>query len=722
MTNGNLRDGSGNGIRGRAGRPPRYSAFDLVRRGLLKSRWPRAWRDHEIRDSYDVVIVGGGVHGLATAYYLARNHGIRNVAVLDKGYLGGGGSGRNTAILRSNYLTPEGVRFYDRSLELYRHLAADLNFNVMFSRRGHLTLAHNDSSLRTMRWRAEVNKCQGVDSEVIDPAEIAKLVPLPRHLHRHALPDPRRALPPARRDRPPRRRGLGLRQGGRRARRPPAPEDRGHRHRRRRTAGSPACRPAGARSPRRSWSTARRAGRRSSRTWRACGPRCRPSRSRRRSPSRSGRSCTPSSCPARCTSTSARPTGASSSSAPASTRSPSYSMRGSLDFVEGLAAHVLELMPALSKMRLLRQWAGLCDMTPDYSPIMGTHPRRGLLPRRRLGHLRVQGRTGVRRGDGRGDRDAGHAGDHRGVRARPVRPRRAGGGEGRRGGGPLMMRLPCPWCGPRNVSEFRYAGEARPRPDPRRRHPRAVARLPVRPGQPTRLGGGDLVPRLRMPQVLPHPARHRLQRDARDGCRSMSIRQVLGSPVRADHRLDPQPGEVIDRSRTLTFTWNGRTHRAHPGDTIVSALAAAGERVFSRSFKYHRPRGLLTASYHDPGTILQVDDEPNVRAAHRLVAEGMRVSSQNTWPSLRYDVKSVNQLVGRFLAPGFYYKTFIKPRAAVAGLREGAVALRARRGDLPRHPARPLRQALRPSRRPRGRRRPRRHGRRASRPPTPGRG
>ena len=96
---------------------------------------------------------------------------------LDKGYIGGGGSGRNTAIVRSNYLTPDGVAFYDRSVKLYEQLAAELNFNVMFSQRGHLTLAHNDSSLRTMRWRAEVNKLQGVDSEVIGPEEIARLVP-----------------------------------------------------------------------------------------------------------------------------------------------------------------------------------------------------------------------------------------------------------------------------------------------------------------------------------------------------------------------------------------------------------------------------------------------------------------------------------------------------------------------------------------------------------------
>jgi sarcosine oxidase, subunit alpha len=127
-------------------------------------------------------------------------------------------------------------------------------------------------------------------------------------------------------------------------------------------------------------------------------------------------------------------------------------------------------------------------------------------------------------------------------------------------------------------------------------------------------------------------------------------------------RLDPRPGEVLDRSRTLRFSWNGREFSAFDGDTIVSALAAAGERMFSRSFKYHRPRGLLTASYHDPGCLVQVDDEPNVRGAHRLVADGMAVSSQNTWPSLRFDVKGANQLVGRFLAPGFYYKTFIKPQ------------------------------------------------------------
>ena len=129
-------------------------------------------------------------------------------------------------------------------------------------------------------------------------------------------------------------------------------------------------------------------------------------------------------------------------------------------------------------------------------------------------------------------------------------------------------------------------------------------------------------------------------------------------------RLPPQPGEVINRSRPLEFTWNGRPVRGYAGDTIASALAAAGERVFSRSLKYHRPRGLLTASFHDPGCVVQVGDEPNVRGAHRLAADGMAVTSQNTWPSLRLDAKSVNQLAGRFLTAGFYYKTFMRPRFA----------------------------------------------------------
>ncbi len=128
-------------------------------------------------------------------------------------------------------------------------------------------------------------------------------------------------------------------------------------------------------------------------------------------------------------------------------------------------------------------------------------------------------------------------------------------------------------------------------------------------------------------------------------------------------RLGPQPGEVIDRAHRFTFRWNGAETAAYAGDTIISALAAAGERVFSRSFKYHRPRGLLTASFIDPGCLVQVGKEPNVRGAHRRVEAGMAVRAQNVWPSLRYDVMALNQAMTRMLPPGFYYKTFMAPRA-----------------------------------------------------------
>ena len=126
-------------------------------------------------------------------------------------------------------------------------------------------------------------------------------------------------------------------------------------------------------------------------------------------------------------------------------------------------------------------------------------------------------------------------------------------------------------------------------------------------------------------------------------------------------RLGPQPGEVIDRSLRLSFTWNGRAFLAYAGDTIASALAACGVRIFTRSYKYHRPRGILTANYLDPSCTMQLDGEPNVRGAYRQVHDGMVVTSQNAWPSPELDFKSWTRLLGRFLGPGFYYKTFMWP-------------------------------------------------------------
>jgi sarcosine oxidase subunit beta len=138
----------------------------------------RMWRPvGELKPRYDVVIVGGGSHGLSTAYYLAKNHGITNVAVLEKSYIGSGAAGRNTTIIRSNYRTPEGAAFYQQSVELYERLAADLDFNLLFSQQGHLTLAHSDRAMITMTERAEVNQLLGIDSRVVGVEEIAKLCP-----------------------------------------------------------------------------------------------------------------------------------------------------------------------------------------------------------------------------------------------------------------------------------------------------------------------------------------------------------------------------------------------------------------------------------------------------------------------------------------------------------------------------------------------------------------
>ncbi len=359
--------------RGRAKATARYSALGLLRR---RKRWPEAWSEHDLKSLYDVVVVGGGVHGLATAYYLALNHGIRNVAVIEKSYIGSGGSGRNTAIVRSNYLTPEGARFYDRSVKLYERLAVELNFNIMFEQRGHLTLAHNDSSLRTMHWRAEVNKHEGIDSSVIDPTEISKLAPFidvsdhPRYPIIGALWHPPGGI--IRHDavvwgyaRAAEALGVHIHQdtevididvvddavtGVQTSRGPvSAPVVVNC------TAGwaSLISDMAGVRMPIVTHPL-------QAAVTEPVKPFLHPvvvSGSLHIYVSQTARG--------------ELVFGASVDPF------ASYSTRGSLEFIEGLAGHVLELMPALSRMRVLRQWAGLCDMTPDFAPIIGGTPVAG---------------------------------------------------------------------------------------------------------------------------------------------------------------------------------------------------------------------------------------------------------------------------------------------------------------------------------------------------------
>ncbi|MBH62264.1 MAG: sarcosine oxidase subunit beta [Alphaproteobacteria bacterium] len=349
--------------------------FGLLKYGLRR-RYP-ARRDvpvaTELKPSYDVVIIGGGGHGLAAAYYLAANHGITNVAILEKGYLAGGNTARNTAIIRSNYLTPEGVRFYDESVRMYQELSSELDYNILYSERGHLTLAHTDGAMRTSRWRAEVNKHLGVKSELIYPDEVARVCPklnmssdvrypimgalyhYPGAIARHDAVAWGYAANAA-------RRGVEIHQ---------QTEVTGILKEGNRVTGVE-----------------------TNRGVVSCGKVLQ---------AVAGHSSVMAGMagfklPIRtiplqaCVSQPLKPfldpiivSGSLHVYVSQSDRGELvmggstdpytlYSTRSSLDFKEGLMGHMLELFPFLSEVRLLRQWAGLADMTPDFSPVMGLTP------------------------------------------------------------------------------------------------------------------------------------------------------------------------------------------------------------------------------------------------------------------------------------------------------------------------------------------------------------
>src|SRR5262245_40726139 len=156
----------------------RYSFLTLVREALRgHRRWPVAWRDPQPKKTYDVIVVGGGGHGLATAFYLAKHHGIRNVALLEKGWIGLGNAGRNTTMVRSNYLLPANTHFYEWSLKAWEGLEDELDFNVMMSQRGTLNVYHSDSQRDAYARRGNAMRLAGVDSELLDAGQVAELAP-----------------------------------------------------------------------------------------------------------------------------------------------------------------------------------------------------------------------------------------------------------------------------------------------------------------------------------------------------------------------------------------------------------------------------------------------------------------------------------------------------------------------------------------------------------------
>jgi sarcosine oxidase, subunit beta len=330
------------------------------------------WSPHDLKDSYDVVIIGGGVHGLATAYYLTQL-GVRNIAVLEAKYIGFGGSGRNTAIVRSNYRTPEGIAFYDLSVRLYEQLAADLDFNVMFSQHGHLTLAHNERGVNGLKERANTNRLMGVDSRVIFPAEIQQIVP-DLNVFGHCRFPIQAALyhPPGgiiRHDAVVWAYARGVDRGG------------GHVHQKTEVTAievrdgkveAVVTNRGRIRTGVVLNATAGYAGIISNMVDLEIPIETHPLQACVTEPLKPFLNAVIVSSTLHVY-VSQTDRGELVLGAEVDDYA-SYSLRGTLAFLEGAATHLLELFPFLANVKVLRQWAGLCDMTPDYSPIMGGTP------------------------------------------------------------------------------------------------------------------------------------------------------------------------------------------------------------------------------------------------------------------------------------------------------------------------------------------------------------
>ncbi len=355
-----------------------YSAFSLLKEGLRGQKgWQPAWRSPEPKPRYDILVIGGGGHGLATAYYLAKVHDIRNIAVIEKGWLGGGNTGRNTTVVRSNYFFPESTALYDLALRLYETLGRDLNYNIMLSQRGIVTLAHSEAEMEMAARTVNAMQINGTDAELFGPEDVRRVLPL-----LNVSPEARYPV------------FGGVWQG---------------------RAGT-------ARHDAVAWGYARAADRQGVDIIQSCevedflieGGRCRGVKTSRGEirAERTGmvvaghsshlaakagfRLPITSYALQACVSEPIKPvldtvvlspgTGTYASQSDkgelviggALDRVPSYGQRGNLPVLEGVVAGLLEIFPSFRQLRLMRQWAGIVDVTPDSSPILGESPLPGL--------------------------------------------------------------------------------------------------------------------------------------------------------------------------------------------------------------------------------------------------------------------------------------------------------------------------------------------------------
>ena len=624
----------------------KYSAFSLFLEGLRGHRgWGRQWRAPAPKPSYDIVIVGAGGHGLATAYYLAAVHGITDVAVIEKGWLGGGNTGRNTTIIRSNYLYDESAALYEHALKLWEGLSQELNYNLMFSQRGVMMLAHNLHDVMSFKRHIYANRLNGVDNEWLSAEEAKAFCPplnMSRSIRYPVL-------------------GAALQRRGGTARHDAVAWGYARAADARGVDIIQNCAVTGVRrgangavagvETTRGFIGARRVGvvaagsTASSWRWRACACRSRAIRCRRSSRSRSSRCFPASSCPMRCT--------------PICRQSD----KGELVIGAGTDAVYL-LQPAgrpAHRRRIRSTRSAKCSRSspacaccaPGAASSMSRPTARRSSARRRSPGLYVNCGWGT--GGFKATPGSGHVFAHTMATGEPhainapfaLDRFRAGrlideaAGRGRRALRRAMLLIDCPYCGPRAEIEFRCGGQAHiARPDgPAAMDDAAWAEFLFVRDNPKGLHAERWHHTHGCQRLFNARARHDERRLPRDLCdrRAAPIRRPQRRADDAPFRLPA--GGRIDRAAPLAIEFRRPALSGFAGDTLASALLANGVHLVGRSFKYHRPRGILGAGAEEPNALVDVDRGAGARYAQpprdrSRAHDGLVAQSQNRWPSL----------------------------------------------------------------------------------------